>query len=146
MCQYCLTKLFFQKLIIMDFYDPFSAKPKIEGFIKVKDNTKYAYFSMKLSDIQESFQNTIRDINENLKKKNIMANVSFCSFGNHDGEVFYFYSIYKKKLYFKALTSQYGWAPRLLLTQFPAFLNSSTKKEFSKSSLTSSRRLDLLFF
>ena len=78
----------------MSFYEPFAEKPKLEGTIKINPFTNLAYFSMKKDNIRESFHNTMKEINTTLKEKQILANVSFRSFKNHDGENFYFNSIF----------------------------------------------------
>ena len=77
---------------MMSFYEPFAEKPKIEGTIEINPLTDFAYFSMQKANIWKSFHNTMKEINSTLKEKQILANVSFCSFENHDGENFCFLS------------------------------------------------------
>lgn len=92
----------------MSVFEPFANKPQLEGIIQINHSGNFAYFAMELSNVHEVFGELMKEINNTLQEKQELANISFCSFKNHDGEIDHFRQYLLNLICFKALTYQYG--------------------------------------
>ena len=60
-------------------------KQRLDGQIKVKPSTKWAYFSSGIPEVKSKLSGIVDAVNANIANKNIGGSINFCEFTAHDG-------------------------------------------------------------